>query len=60
MMMPRGRRNLQGVRQVVMRIFQRNMEAWEEDDRVLSNGVGKEKKKPAKRAKPVAKGRRGR
>ena len=54
MMMPRaGGRNFSDVRKIVAKIFQRNIEAWEQDNRTFS-GPSIKKKSPTK-ARPKRK-----
>ena len=55
MMMPRtGGRKVADVRRIIGAIYQRNIAAWEEDDRTFT-GTGKAKKKPAAKAKATRK-----
>ena len=59
MMMPRvGGRDLGNVRKIVTRIYQRNLEAWEEDNEAFTTGGRKKpaaKRAATKKKKPQAK-----
>jgi hypothetical protein len=55
MMMPRaGGRDLGDVRKIVARVYQRNLDGWEEDNDAFTTG-GKRKKPAAKKAGAAAK-----
>ena len=56
--MPRGRRSLEHVRKVVTRIFDRDIEAWDEDHRVLTTGSAPARKAKTPKAKPKRKSKR--
>lgn len=47
MMLPRGKRALADVRRIVTDIYNRNIEAWEEDHRTLSGAGAKRTARPA-------------
>ena len=56
MMLPRsGGRDIKETRKIVTRIFERNMEAWEEDHRVFTDGGGKKKAGVARATKTAGK-----
>jgi hypothetical protein len=48
MMMPRGKRSLGAVRDVVSAIYDRTLEAWEEDHIIFTKGPGTRKKASGK------------
>jgi hypothetical protein len=50
MMLPRGKRALGDVLKVVTRIYQRNLEAWDEDHRVFTHGFPKRSAAPKRPA----------
>ena len=53
MMMPRaGGRDLGGVRKIVTRVYQRNLEAWAEDNEAFTTGGKKKQKAKKSAAKP--------
>ena len=56
MMLPRGKKSLADVRQIVTDIFERNIAAWQADEKTLTTGLVRSRKpakaKPAK-AKPA-------
>ena len=53
MMMPRaGGRDFKDTRQIIARVFERNLAAWDEDNRVFSD-TKKAKKPPAAKKKPT-------
>jgi hypothetical protein len=55
MMLPRGKRSLSAVRAVVEAIFQRTMEAWDQDNETFTKGPEKRTKGKAARKRKVAK-----
>ncbi len=61
MMLPRGKRSLKVVGDVVSSIFQRQLDAWVDDERTFTKGppskAGKAPKSPAKAMKPKRKGK---
>ncbi len=61
MMLPRGKRSLKAVGDVVGSIFQRMMDAWEDDERTFTRGpvrkLAKVPGKPAKAPKTKRKGK---
>jgi hypothetical protein len=58
MMMPRtGGRDVKEVRKIVTDIYQRNIDAWERDNRLFS-GTGRKPARPAKKRKPKKKATR--
>lgn len=56
MMLPRGKRDMKDVRAVVTRIYERQLETWEEDEELLKRGASKRvtPRAPKKRAKKPA------
>jgi hypothetical protein len=54
MMLPRGKKSVAIVRDVVSRIFERTMEAWDEDNHTFTKGPKKKAKvkTAAKKSRP--------